>query len=213
MKSYELKNVFVDHNRSRTKERNQKGINRENLRSNSQKKNVSPSKKSSKNASANEKIKKSIFSQLGNSIVHNNDSSVPYDVLKDYSNKENENIEFKKNGLNFSLEKNDYNSVFLPLNKMKNSINNSNNNNSNNLKVQSYHNRNGNSINASGEIMINNNNLVPVINYTNNNASENITFKIEEEQLYRYINITDLWLDLQNVFRFFIFRVQNLNKA
>ncbi len=203
MKSYELKNVLNDHNRSRTKERNQKGIGRENLRSNSQKKNVSPGKKTGKNASANDKIKKSIFSQLGNSIVHNNDSSVPYDSFKDFSNKENENIDLKKNGLNFSLEKNDYNSVFLPLNKLKNSVNN-NNNNSNSLKVQGYHNRNGNSINASGDLLINNNNLVPVMNYSNNTPSENIMFKIEEEQLYRYINIAEIWLDLQNVIILFI---------
>ena len=85
MKGYDLKNNILNPNR--LKDKNSK--NRENASSSSKKNRLSPDKRNVKINNFNEnKLKKSIFSQLGNNIVHNNETS-NFEILKDISNKNN----------------------------------------------------------------------------------------------------------------------------
>ena len=193
MKGYDLKTVLVDPVQSKIKDKNPKGQSRSHVKSNSQKKYLSPDKRLVKNAMSNENIKKSIFSQLGNNIVHSNETS-SYDMFKDFSNKENE-LELRKNSLNYSADKSDYSNSFNPLNKLRNA-----NNNYSNPKVQSYlysnKNNNGNS-SGSADILLNGYNIVPV--NQNDSCTESVKYIIEEVHLSKYINICDIWLDLHNV--------------
>ena len=195
MKGYDLKNNILNPNR--LKDKNSK--NRENASSSSKKNRLSPDKRNVKINNFNEnKLKKSIFSQLGNNIVHNNETS-NFEILKDISNKNNCENELIKNDLNFSADKNDLGKYFNPLAKLRNSSTNYSN-----IKVQSYLSSNkSNNMNNYGieDILLNGNNIVPLNHVMNNSSIESIKYKIDEDQLIKYISISDIWLDLFNVLK------------
>ena len=195
MKGYDLKNNILNPNR--LKDKNSK--NRENASSSSKKNRLSPDKRNVKINNFNEnKLKKSIFSQLGNNIVHNNETS-NFEILKDISNKNNCENELIKNDLNFSADKNDLGKYFNPLAKLRNSSTNYSN-----IKVQSYLSSNkSNNMNNYGieDILLNGNNIVPLNHVMNNSSIESIKYKIDEDQLIKYICISDIWLDLFNVLK------------
>ena len=195
MKGYDLKNNILNPNR--LKDKNSK--NRENASSSSKKNRLSPDKRNVKINNFNEnKLKKSIFSQLGNNIVHNNETS-NFEILKDISNKNNCENELIKNDLNFSANKNDLGKYINPLAKLRNSSTNYSN-----IKVQSYLSSNkSNNMNNYGieDILLNGNNIVPLNHVMNNSSIESIKYKIDEDQLIKYISISDIWLDLFNVLK------------
>ena len=195
MKNYDLKTIGIDNIQSKTKNKNSKGLNNVHLKSNSQKKLLSHDKIHAKNGLSNEN-KKSIFSQLGNNIVYNYETCA-FDMIKENTNKEND-LEPKKNALNYSADKNEYSTPYNHLNKLSNSNNNTN------VQLYNYSNKNSNSTDA----LLNTNN-----NRQNNNqnpfdsSTEAITYIIEDNQLNKYINICEIWLDLHNVIVIYYIRV------
>ena len=99
----------------------------------------------------------------------------------------------------YSANKNDLGKYFNPLAKLRNSSTNYSN-----IKVQSYLSSNkSNNMNNYGieDILLNGNNIVPLNHVMNNSSIESIKYKIDEDQLIKYISISDIWLDLFNVLK------------